>query len=135
MKAVFVLVMALAPAGLWAQSQECPAENATLHSTYVLHGTGFAGGNPFAFVGRVTFDGQGNLTASGTGSVGGTIVKGISGTGTYSVNRDCTGTYTFTRGGGTSHWDFLVAPSGREITFIETDTGTVITATGVRQDH
>jgi hypothetical protein len=123
-----LLTTALAPMGLWAQTQQCPLQNATLNGAYVSHATGFAGGNPLAVVGITTYDGHGNFQLSATVSVNGTILRPPTGTGTYTVNRDCTGSQTI----GSSHYDFVVTPDGREVTYISTDPGTVITVTSVR---
>jgi hypothetical protein len=50
----------------------------------------------------------------------------------YTVNADCTGSKIF---GGTQHYDFVVSPNGRLITFIVTDAGVVLSGTGVRLDN
>jgi len=135
MKTTLLLMVWLAPGALWAQAQLCPLQAATLNGSYVLRSTGFAVGSPFAAVGVSTYDGQGNFTLTGTGSFNGTIMRGLSGSGTYTVNRDCTGSQVFGAGPGASHFDFVISPSGKEITYIQTDNGAVITATAVRQDH
>jgi hypothetical protein len=123
-----LLTTALAPMGLWAQPQECPLQNATLDGAYVSHATGFSGGNPIAVVGITTYDGQGNFQLRATVSVNGTILRPPIGTGTYTVNRDCTGSQTIR----SAHYDFVVTPDGREVTYISTDPGNVITVTSVR---
>ena len=86
---LWLTMAALTPTGLYAQSH-CPQENATLNGAYVTHATGSVGGAPLAVVGVTTYDGRGNYTFSATVSFNGTISKG-SGSGTYTVNRDCTG--------------------------------------------
>src|SRR5688572_8091051 len=93
------LTMALTPMGLYAQSH-CPQENATLNGAYVTQATGSVGGAPLAVVGVTTYDGRGNYTFTATVSFNGAISKG-SGSGTYTVNRDCTGSQTF--GPGIAH--------------------------------
>jgi hypothetical protein len=127
-RAVPLLLTALVPMGLWAQSQQCPLQNATLDGAYVSQATGFAGGNPLAVVGITTYDGNGNFQLKATVSVNGTILRPPTSTGTYTVNGDCTGSQTL----GSSHYDFVVTPDGRKVTYISTDPGTVITVTSVR---
>jgi len=124
------LATALTPMGLWAQSL-CPRENATLNGAYVTRATGSVGGAPLAVVGITTYDGRGGFQLSATISFNGAINKGA-GSGTYTVNRDCTGSQTFGSGPGAAHYDLVVTPDGRKITYIQTDTGTVVTVTSVR---
>jgi hypothetical protein len=122
------LTMVLAPIGLYAQSA-CPQESRTLNGAYVTHATGSVGGAPIAVVGVTTYDGQGNFTFSATVSFNGNVSKG-SGSGTYTVNSDCTGSQNF--GPGIAHYDFVVYGGGREITYIQTDPGTVVTVSSTR---
>jgi hypothetical protein len=90
-----------------------------------------AGGAPIAVVGITTYDGRGGFQISATVSVNGTILKPPAGTGTYTVNLDCTGSQTV----GTSHYDFVVTPDGSKITYISTDPGTVLTVISERLDR
>lgn len=103
-----------------------------MNGAYVSHATGSLGGSPIAVVGITTYDGRGAFRLSGTASANGNIAKGFSGSGTYTVNRDCTGSQTFGSGPGAANYDFVVAPDGRRITYIQTDAGTVVTVTSVR---
>lgn len=123
-----LFTLALAPQALKA-SQLCPLGNATLHGTYIVSGTGTAGGAPIAGVGEITWDGEGNTTATYTASLNGAIHKGVTVTGTYSINPDCTGSHTESDG---SHYDFVAFPDGHGTTWISTDTGAVVTGTTVR---
>jgi len=124
-----VWTFAVAPQALKAAAR-CPLQNATLHGTYVLHGTGtIVGLGPLTAVGEVTFDGLGNSTATYTASVNGTIHKGVTVTGTYAVKLDCTATHAESDG---SHYDYVVAPDGNKVTWIETDPGVVISGTEIR---
>jgi hypothetical protein len=122
------LMTTLTPIGLWAQSP-CPQESATLNGAYVTYATGSVGGVPLAVVGVTTYDGRGNFDFSATVSFNGTVSKG-SGSGTYTVNRDCTGSQIF--GPGIAHYDFVVTAGGQQITYIQTDSGTVVTVTSIR---
>ena len=119
-----------APIGLGAQP--CEPKNAMLQGPYLTHATGFAGGTPIAVVGITTYDGSGGFSLSATASFNGTIFKGGSGTGTYTVNSDCTGSQTFGSEPNTAHYDFVVTPDARQITYIQTDAGTVVTVTSLR---
>jgi hypothetical protein len=142
MKSLFLLRVALVPAALWADSQDCPRQNATLNGVYIGKTEGIAGGpawapvvGPIAVVGRVIFDGSGNLQVIATLSANGSIVRGVTLFGQYSVNRDCTATFTFGSGPSAGHFDGVITPDGRKYSIIEIDPGTVITAAGVRQQH
>ena len=96
------------------------------------HGTGTVVGlGPVSAVGTITYDGNGNLINPFTASVNGAIFRGVTQTGTYTVNPDCTGTVV--QGG--AHYDFVVAPDASTVFWIETDAGTVVTGTAVRLRH
>ena len=108
---------------------------ATLSGTYVTSGTGTVPGGTtgalaYVTVGKVTYDGRGGGVSSGTSSVAGTISRSKS-TATYTVNADCTGSKNFE---GTT-FDFVVTADGREIFFIVTNAGTVISGRAVRLDN
>ena len=126
------ITFAAAPQGLKAADDDalCPLGNATKHGTYMMSGTGtIVGVGPISIVGETTYDGQGNTSTKSTASVNGTIYKGSTVSGTYSVNPDCTGSVAETNG---SHFDFVVAPDGNTSMWLETDTGTVFPGTEVR---
>ena len=128
--AVAAMTFAMAPQGLQATGARCPQQNATLHGTYLVEGTGtIVGLGPISAVGEITFDGQGNTTATYTASVNGIIHKGVMVTGTYVVNLDCTGTHAESDG---THYNFVVTPDGNKAWWIETDTGVVLSGTEVR---
>jgi hypothetical protein len=65
-------------------------------------------------------------------SANGTITRGITATGTFIVNRDCTGSKTFGSGPTAAHYDFVITPDGSMITWVETDAGVVISGQAVR---
>ena len=128
--ALAAMSFALAPLAAMAAEAQCPLRNATLHGTYVVSGTGtIVGVGPIAAVGEHTYDGQGHTVATYTLSVNGTIIKGVTVTGTYTVNPDCTMSLAESDG---STYDFVVAPDGRTTTWINTGTGTVVSGTEVR---
>jgi len=87
---------------------------------------------PFAEVGTVTFDGRGGLTYVLADSVNGNVGPGTA-TGTYTVNPDCTGTFTQVTPMFTSHYFFVISDSGSEFQAICQDPGAVVTRTGRRQ--
>lgn len=125
--ALAIITFALAPQAL---SSQCPLGNATLHGSYSLIGPGtIVGVGPVTAVGVETWDGQGNTFATYTASVNGTIYTGVTVTGTYSVNPDCTGSAAEADG---THYNFVVSPDGNNVTWIETDAGTVISGTETR---
>jgi len=128
--ALVVFAAALGPQAVRAANTPCPLQNATKHGTYVVFGTGtIVGVGPISAVGEITYDGRGNSIATYTASVNGTINKGVTVTGTYTVNPDCTGSHAESDG---SHYDFVVTPDGSKSTWIETDNGVVVSGTEVR---
>ena len=130
-----VLNLFLAIPALRAQ-EPVSCSNATMHGSYALSAGGFAGGAPIAVTGEVIYDGQGNgKLVTETVSLNGTIVRGITGTGVFRVNSDCTGSKTFTTTAGTSNFDFVITADGSKITWISTDSGVALTGTGVRLDR
>jgi hypothetical protein len=99
---------------------------------YTVNGTNLGLGL-VAAVGRVTADGQGNLTATDTLSAVGTIVHRTI-TGSYTITPACTGTVTFTDNfGQTIHLDFVAVDGATELQFIQTDPGTVFTGFAKQQ--
>ena len=118
--AVFVLALTAVPAA------KASCSLATLKGAYADQDTGtIVGVGPFAGVNVDTFDGKGNLTIAGWSSVNGSVSYGLE-TGTYTVNADCTGTYTVSGGGITVDGFFVISKSGRELNIVITDPGTVI---------
>lgn len=126
--ALVAMLFILCPLSLNA-TPLCPFGNATLHGTYIVSGSGTAGGAPMAAVGEITWDGQGNSTATYTASLGGVIHRGVTVTGTYHINGDCTGSHAES---DDTHYDFVVAPDGSGTTWISSDSGAVITGTTAR---
>ena len=134
--AVIAVALAVAPIAK-AEGKGC--SNATLKGTFADKDTGFitappAMAGPFAGVSTETFDGNGTVTATGIVSLNGNIVP-VTSKGTYTVNPDCTGTYTFQISpiGVTAHGFFVVDDGGNELQILITDPGTVITCIARRQ--
>ena len=127
-----VFVLGLAPKARAWEDKEC--SNATLQGSFGYTSTGtlldtyvpppFAG--PFAEVGRQTFDGKGNTTATATLSANGNIQQ-VTIQGTYSVNSDCTGSMTLNVSplSATVHADFVIDRDGTELRAIGTDSGVI----------
>jgi len=147
------LVAAVAMIGLWAsvpgatlprvRAQEVDRDRescsaATLNGTYALTFSGFftrgpvpgAINNftPVAGGGLVTFDGNGNLSASETVSIGGLITP-VNVPGTYTVNSDCTGSLTTAN----AHLNLVIVRNGREILAVNTDQGHVVVDNFIKQ--
>src|SRR5438445_532808 len=105
--------------------------DATLSDKYGFEYTAFAvpgravlatkNSNPIAAAGVLTFDGAGNLSASYTLSSGGDISRATSDTGTYTVNADCTGSFTDTT--AAVHFNMVIVGGGTELFATDTDDG------------
>jgi len=115
----------------------CSAE--TLNGTYALTFSGFStrapvpaainNFTPVAGAGLVTFDGNGNLSASETVSVGG-LISPVNVPGTYTVNFDCTGSFITTPN---AHLNLVIIRNGKEILAVNTVPGNVILDNFVKQ--
>jgi hypothetical protein len=136
--AATALALAISPT---AKADNKGCSNAALRGTFAYTSTGtitsppsIAG--PVAEVGTQTFDGNGNTTATAWLAE----VGQLSITGTYTVNPDCTGTFTLqvtfppSTGVGVVPVDvfFVIDNGGDEFQAIETDAGFVITRIGRR---
>jgi hypothetical protein len=83
---------------------------------------------------KQTFDGTGNFTQVDAVAVGGNLPPGWRpGSGTYSVNPDCTGSQTIVIPGNADvHLQLIVAQSGNTIHQVVIDPGVAATAEGER---
>ena len=127
-------VLGIVPRAQANEHKEC--SNATLHGSFGYTATGtlllaaapppFTG--PFAEVGRQTFDGSGNTTATATINANGNIVN-VTIQGTYTVNPDCTGSMTRNVAplGVTANDDLVIDDGGLELRTIATDPGAIET--------
>lgn len=84
---------------------------------------------PFATVGRMVVNDDGTATVDLTRSFNGTITRETL-PGVLTVEADCTGTLTF---GGVRTFDFVAVDNLRELQFIQTNPGTVVTVIAKRQ--
>ena len=117
------------PQALKAADDPCRLLNATLRGTYMIHTTGtIVGVGPIASNGTLTFDGKGNVVNVFSGSINGEIQRGVTWTGTYTVNPDCTG-IAIVNG---THADLVVMPDGSTWSAISTDPGLVLLGSAVR---
>jgi hypothetical protein len=130
-----LLGVALIPAAATAADAQCSGQNAVMQGLYVMSGSGsITGVGPLASTGLVQYNGDGTgVLISATNSINGAVstVSGIPGT--YTVNRDCTGTKTFGSGNSAQHFNFVISPDGNTITWISTDNSVTMIGTAVRQ--
>lgn len=122
-----------------AQAADKGCSNTTLLGTFAYKATGVitappAEAGPFASVGTQIFDGNGGTTATAWVSQNGTIVQ-VTIKGTYTVNPDCTGSFTLQISpvGLTTHYFFAIDDSATEFQAVQTDPGVVVTAIARRQ--
>jgi len=113
--------------------------NATLRGAFVDQASGFSTSppelaGPLAGVFLLNFDGKGTMTSAGTLSLGGNPLA-VTGQATYSVNSDCTGTYTSQLSplGSTGHYFFVILDGGNAFKWICTDPGVVLSGVAKRQ--
>ena len=107
---------------------------ATLRGTYLfaIEGMVVNGSEhlPFAGAGYEVYDGRGNLRVHISFSENGAITRNAQFPGTYTVNRDCTGTSALPS--RNEHFDMFVAPDGSMFTFVSTDPGVVFSGSEQR---
>jgi hypothetical protein len=89
-------------------------------------------------IARVVFDGQGNFTQTDDEqiSVSGQapmVILDRPGTGTYTVNPDCTGSETLNAGGQVHHSRLVLVNHGKKIFDMGSDKGVVLTGVGEKQ--
>jgi hypothetical protein len=136
---LFLLTLALAASStLTVHASAC--SNSTIEGTYAftIRGTLFLPNGSTAVIDgidKVTFDGKGNFTQVDAVATNGILdAPGFRpGSGTYSVNPDCTGTQTIMVPGLPDlHLEFIVAQSGNTIHQVVIDPGFATTAEGER---
>jgi hypothetical protein len=107
-----------------------PCSLRTLKGTYLYHcaGVRIENGQPvhFAFAGKDHYNGDGTMSGVFSLSDNGTISPHVSYTGTYTVNPDCTGSFsTVDENGVVGHADLFFGRDGEEVSFVLTDPGFV----------
>jgi len=107
----------------------CTSATLTGDYGYLMTGQIFnstAGFIPFADSGSLNWNGSSKVTGSSSLNVGGGINSRTL-TGTYTVNSDCTGSFTYTDNlGNSASINLVIIGGGTEIQFLETDSGTTI---------
>jgi hypothetical protein len=133
--AVTALALGILPTAKAQVNRGC--SNATLQGTFAYTVTGSfvaapAPLGPYAEAGAQTFDGVGGTTAAGMSNTNGNVSPST-GTGSYTVNSDCTGTFTLQIAPGiTAHYFFVISDSGAEYQAVCLDPVAVITRMGRR---
>jgi len=118
-----VAAMALStPAAARAQSEEQTCGVNTLRGLYLFATSGFNIVNgvaqPKAIIEGIEFNGNGTLSVPfATVSINGNIIRSSGGVGSYTVQANCTGTLTFSRG---PSFDIFVQPQGKQLWMIQT---------------
>ena len=104
------------------KASEAKCSKATLDGTYLFaqNGVEIKGNDqrPFAIAGYDVFDGNGGVKGVASGNSNGQTFRNESGSGTYSVKANCTGTFTLTNG---THYDMFIAPDGSMFSFVRTN--------------
>ena len=127
----------------WAASSAVPARagsctNSTIRGNYAftIHGQILTPNGPLLVDGiaKTTFDGNGNLTQVDAVAINGNIAAvWRPGTGTYTLNSDCTGTMTLiNQGQAPLHLAMLVSHSGDLIHTVVTVPGFAVTSDAER---
>ena len=118
-----------------------PCSLRTLRGAYGLVGNGVrglgpAGSESFVTVSMVTYDGHGNFTADGVshGELTGVRGEGVTVSGTYYVNPDCTGgETTFIPGVPPLEDRFVIVDNGREVRTVVVSPLTTIGTANLRK--
>ncbi len=131
--AITALALGLAPT---AKAADKGCSNLSLKGGFAYTSTGFIVAAPIPAlvgpgveVGMQTFDGNGGVTFAFNSSQNGNIGSGTA-TGTYTVNPDCTGTFTEVTPMFTSHYSFVIDGSGAEFQAVCLDAGAVFSRIG-----
>jgi hypothetical protein len=120
--------MAVVP---WASAATC--SNASIKGVYGSLHSGSNAIGPVAGISRLAVDGAGNITGWASKSINGTIYT-YDFTGTYQINKDCTGNLTVTNQDGNNVHDNIYLNNGNKGAFeIQTDAQTVVTIVVIAQ--
>lgn len=136
---VYISIPNLSSTGAVTHAQSDPGNactDRTVVGTYGFNGQGVLGfGTAQAIqaaeTGMATADGFGNLVGSVTFSVNGNILR-TPFTGTYQVNPNCSISETIAFGSQVRHQEGVIVLNGREIDFIATDPGSLVTRVAKR---
>jgi len=83
---------------------------------------------PLAILGKITIDGKGNFAGTINGSIAGEILPEVPITGTYSIDGDCTGSFTTVYPVFTAHFSLVLVDGvdhRKHAELLATDAGTV----------
>ncbi len=143
MTTLAALMILAQPVAMMADDTSCSLNTLAGSFGYTVTGTINSGAvpplppGPFAAVGRLVFNGSGGLTTVRTLSANGTVIRNDSGSGTYTVKNDCTGTFNVSistpSGQVALNLDFVIANNGNQIRAIVTNSGYILTLSGTRQ--
>lgn len=127
--AAAVLLYAAVPQSAWAA-----CSNSTLSNAFSTSFSGFTGAAvPLSASAQLIFDGSGGITGSLTQSNGGIVSRGLTLTGSYSVNNNCTGFATINlQNGGHVTFDFTIGRNPRGFTGVQTNRGSTVTIIATR---
>ena len=111
--------------------------DATLKGTYIYYNDGWVVSRgrrePFSIAGVDHFNGAGAGHGVTTFNVNGKLVNANTHeTSTYTIKADCIGKIVFDTAGSIGHFDVYLGPSGRLLSLIETDPGSVAGGTESR---
>ena len=135
---ISLVLVTLALAASSTVTAQAGCTDLTIKGSYAftVHGQILTPNGPLLVDGiaRTTFDGNGNLTQVDAVAINGHIpLVWRPGTGTYTVNSDCTGTMTLINTGQpTLHLAILVSQSGNHIHTVVTDPGFATTSDAER---
>ena len=135
---ISLVLVTLALAASSVVTAQAGCTDLTIKGSYAftVHGQILTPNGPLLVDGiaRTTFDGNGNLTQVDAVAINGHIpLVWRPGTGTYTVNSDCTGTMTLINTGQpTLHLAILVSQSGNHIHTVVTDPGFATTSDAER---
>lgn len=99
--------------------------NASLSGAYGYTLYGNVPGHFYSDAGQFVVDGNGNGTVASVANLGGTVSQST-GSGSYSVSSDCSGTATVSNSVGTLHYRFAVVQDGQKAIFYGSDPGWTI---------
>jgi len=152
-KTNFLLIALLATSLVPAIHAENDCTAATINGVYGFSGNGFdavhqsaaataksasqaatPGFAPVAFVGTLSFTGDGKVSGSFTANGNGHQEKADPFTGAYVVNADCTGLVAMTeKDGHESHFAVTITDGGKELLAMQTDDGSARTFVARKQ--
>ena len=137
MKQLTIMLMLIIVTAVAAQAQ---CDQTTLNGPYAYSARGFFVNGPFggglhifSGAGKMTFDGQGNVMVKDTESVDGSVTRGQSFSGVYTMSGDCTGTITLNSpASGRTSYDFAVKGTS-DLTFVGASDSANTTGTATKQ--